>query len=114
MWKAVNFLKAVTGFDYKINDLYTIADRIYTLIRSYWIREFDSWNREMDTPPDRWFTEETSIGPFKGSKLNKTSYNIMLDWYYEERGWTKNGIPKESTLYNLGLNYVSKELKGSS
>lgn len=108
------FLKAVTGFDYKIDDLYTIADRIYTLIRSYWIREFGFWNREMDIPPSRWFNEETSIGPFKGAKLNKTSYDIMLDWYYEERGWTKNGIPKDSTLNNLGLNFVTKELKRSS
>ncbi len=105
------FLKDATGMNYTIQDLYKIADRIYTLIRSYWIREYGSWNRQMDYPPERWFSEEPTVGPYKGITLNKKSYSMMLDWYYDERGWSKNGVPKESTLNTLGLQFVSKELK---
>ena len=103
-------LKAATGFDFDLPDLYMIADRIYTLIRSSWVREYKKWNRNMDIPPARWFKEPTSEGQFKESTLDYDKYNIMLDWYYEKRGWTKDGIPKQSTLENLGLDYVIKEL----
>jgi aldehyde:ferredoxin oxidoreductase len=98
-------LKAATGFDFDLPDLYMIADRIYTLIRSSWVREYKKWNRNMDMPPARWFKEPTSEGEFRGSTLDYDKYNIMLDWYYEKRGWTKDGIPKQSTLENLGLDY---------
>ncbi|MCW4032267.1 MAG: aldehyde ferredoxin oxidoreductase family protein [Candidatus Bathyarchaeota archaeon] len=103
-------LKAATGFDFDLSDLYTIADRIYTLIRSSWVREHKKWNRNMDIPPARWFKEPTSEGEFKESTLDYDKYNTMLDWYYEKRGWTKDGIPKQSILENLGLDYVIKEL----
>jgi aldehyde:ferredoxin oxidoreductase len=89
-------LKAATGFDFGLPDLYTIADRIYTLIRSSWVREHKKWNRNMDIPPARWFKEPTSEGEFKESTLDYDKYNIMLDWYYEKRGWTKDGIPKQN------------------
>ena len=103
-------LKAATGLDFDLNDLYTIADRIYTLIRSSWVREYKKWNRNMDIPPARWFEEPTTEGQFKESVLDYDNYNVMLDWYYEKRGWSKDGIPTQSTLKNLGLDYVIKEL----
>ena len=103
-------LKAATGLNFSMSDLYTIADRVYTLIRSIWIREYKKWNRKMDTPPARWFNDPVSKGPFKGSTLDLDSYNKMLDWYYEKRGWTKDGIPKRITLEKLGLHYVGEEL----
>jgi aldehyde:ferredoxin oxidoreductase len=35
----------------------------------------------------------------------------MLSWYYELRGWDERGIPKKSTLRNLGLDYVIPEIE---
>jgi len=29
--------------------------------------------------------------------------NRLLDMYYEQRGWTANGLPKPETLERLGL-----------
>ncbi|NSW92246.1 MAG: hypothetical protein HPY74_16510 [Firmicutes bacterium] len=35
----------------------------------------------------------------------------MLDEYYAERGWDKNGIPTKEKLAELGLEDVIKDLE---
>ena len=116
-WVEVNFglhwypeyVEAITGNRFSIEDFYRIGDRIYTLMRAYWIRENGSWNRQMDYPPDRWFEESQSHGKMKGMKLDREKYDQMLSWYYELHGWDENGIPLRETLNHLGLKEVSKE-----
>lgn len=105
------FLKAATGLDYSWDDLHTTAHRIYTLMRAFWVREKGGWSRTLDTPPAKWFEEPLTKGPLAGSKLNADDYARMLDWYYENRGWDRNGIPKKSTLRKLGLEWVIPELE---
>ena len=99
-------LTAATGVTYDWDRLYTVADRIYALIRAFWIRELGSWSREMDKPPVRWFREPLTKGPLAGSKLDLEGYEQLLDYYYEIRGWDKRGVPKKETLEKLGLHYV--------
>ncbi len=105
------FLKAATGINFSINQLYFIADRIYNLMRVYWIREFKEWSRAFDYPPEKWFSKPLTKGPFKGKKLDKKAYDKLLDYYYELRGWDNNGIPKKSTLKRYGLEFVINELE---
>jgi len=105
------FLKAATGQDMSMNDLYTIADRVFNLTRAFWIREYgDRWNRSMDAPPARWFDHPLTKGPLKGTKLDRTKYDAMLQLYYDRRGWDKRGIPTKKTLTRLGLQEVAQEL----
>ncbi|MEM2975208.1 MAG: aldehyde ferredoxin oxidoreductase family protein [Candidatus Bathyarchaeia archaeon] len=105
------FLKAATGMDMTMNDLFRIADRIYTLIRAFWVREYkDAWNSSMDTVPTRWFKDPLTKGNFKGAKLNKEKYEEMLKMYYKKRGWDNRGIPTKKTLTDLGLGDVAKTL----
>jgi len=99
--------KAATGLDYDIGG---VANRVYTLIRAFWIREYGGWSREYDTPPLRWFKDPLTKGPLKGAVLNMEGYQRMLTWYYEARGWDERGIPRRSTLRRLGLSYVEGEL----
>ncbi|MDT7902848.1 MAG: aldehyde ferredoxin oxidoreductase family protein [Caldivirga sp.] len=99
--------KAATGLDYDIGG---VANRVYTLIRAFWIREYGGWSREYDTPPLRWFKDPLTKGPLKGAVLNMEGYQRMLTWYYEARGWDERGIPRRSTLRRLGLGYVEGEL----
>ncbi len=96
-------LKAVTGVPYTMDDIYTIADRIYALIRMFWVREYGGWSIEYDMPPERWFREPLTKGPLKGAKLDKDKFVEMLMMYYEERGWSRRGVPKPETLRRLGL-----------
>ncbi len=109
----LRFLRASTGISFDMSGVYRISDRIYTLIRAFWIREFGRWRREMDYPPIRWFKEPLNKGPFKGAKLDLNSYDILLDYYYELRGWNRNGIPKEETLEKLNLSYAKAILDRS-
>ncbi|MEM2137069.1 MAG: aldehyde ferredoxin oxidoreductase family protein [Candidatus Methanomethylicia archaeon] len=106
------FLEAATGVSMTLNDIFTIADRIYTLISAFWVREYGlNWSRKMDTPPKRWFKEPLTKGPLAGSKLDWDIWNSMLDLYYGKRGWDLNGIPKKSTLKKLQLDFAIKTLE---
>jgi aldehyde:ferredoxin oxidoreductase len=58
----LKYLKAATGVTFTMDDLYVIADRIYNLIRAFWIREMGGWRREMDWPPQRWFNNPLTKG----------------------------------------------------
>ncbi|MCK5553493.1 MAG: aldehyde ferredoxin oxidoreductase family protein [Deltaproteobacteria bacterium] len=105
-----DYVEAITGNRLNLEDLYKIGDRIYSLMRAYWVRENQGFNRQWDYPPDRWFEEPLPHGELKGAKLDREKYDQMLSWYYELRGWDENGVPLKETLDALGLTEVSKEL----
>jgi aldehyde:ferredoxin oxidoreductase len=105
------FLYYATGITYTWDDLWSVADRIYALIRAFWIRELKGWSRQLDLPPARWFKEPLTKGPLAGSKLDIDKFNTLLDFYYELRGWDKRGVPKRSTLEKLGLGFVVNKLE---
>jgi len=107
----MKLFRAVTGVEMTLSDYYRVADRIYTLIRAFWIRERGEWSYRMDVPPARWFKDPLTRGPFKGCKLDLDRYLQMLRTYYEIRGWDENGVPRESTLRSLGLDYVVDTLR---
>jgi aldehyde:ferredoxin oxidoreductase len=106
------YVEAITGNRMSWEDFYQIGDRIYNLIRAYWKREIPQFGRMWDYPPDRWFEEPLSQGKMKGMKLDRQKYDQMLSWYYELRGWDKNGIPTKETLDRFGLREASKEMMG--
>ena len=106
------YLEAITGDKQSWEDFYKLGDRIYNLIRAFWIREVPSFGRKWDYPPERWFEEAQSEGKVKGMRVDREKYEQMLSWYYELRGWDQNGIPLKETLDRLGLKDVSKEIMG--
>ena len=113
-WSAIvpGVFRSRHGKRLSLGGLYQIGDRIYNLMRAYWIREKGTWSRQMDYPPDRWFEEPHSQGKMKGVKLDREKYDQMLSWYYELRGWDQNGVPTIDALEKTGLKGVSKELIG--
>ncbi|MEM2080748.1 MAG: aldehyde ferredoxin oxidoreductase family protein [Candidatus Bathyarchaeia archaeon] len=105
------FLQAATGIDFTWKMLNEIGERVWNLIRAFWVREYGSrWSQEMDAPPARWFREPLTKGPLKGAKLDLAKYNAMLQRYYQKRGWDERGIPRKTTLKRLGLDDVAKQL----
>ncbi|ADT83765.1 tungsten-containing formaldehyde ferredoxin oxidoreductase [Thermococcus barophilus] len=105
-------LKAITGVTYTWDDLFAAADRLYALIRAYWVREFNgNWSRRMDYPPKRWFIEGLKSGPYKGKHLEEDKYDKLLSEYYKMRGWDERGIPTKETLQKLKLDFVIPELE---
>ena len=106
------FLHAATGLKMTWDDLNVVSDRVYALIRAFWVREYGkNWTEEMDVPPARWFEEPLTKGTFEGAKLDRAKYDAMLHMYYKKRGWDGQGIPTEATLKRLGLEEVAKHLK---
>jgi aldehyde:ferredoxin oxidoreductase len=106
------FMHTATGMKSSLEDFYTIGDRLYSLIRLFWAREFGAkWNRIIDYPPARWFDEPTSKGPLKGSVLNRDKYNSLLQVYYRKRGWDNRGLPTKKTAKRLGLLEEAKSLQ---
>lgn len=104
-------LTAITGVEWSLDSIRTVAHRIYTLIRAFWIREHAGWSREMDYAPPRWFKHPFTKGPYAGLKLDFAKYNEMLSMYYEMRKWDENGVPKRETLEKLGLSFTIKTLE---
>jgi len=103
--------RAVTGMDYKLEDLLKAAERVYNLTRCLWLREYPHMDRSWDYPPPRWFEEPLPSGPFKGVKLDKQEYTKLLLEYYRVRGWDELGRPTRKKLEELELGFVVSELK---
>jgi aldehyde:ferredoxin oxidoreductase len=95
---AARLLEAVTGVEYGLDGLLEAGERIYNLTRLYNTRE--GLTRADDSLPRRLLTEGTTDGPSAGQKVD---LDIMLDEYYELRGWDRDGLPRASTLSRLGL-----------
>jgi aldehyde:ferredoxin oxidoreductase len=105
------YLEAATGVKMSLDDIWKMGDRVYALIRAFWVREYgDRWNRRMDYPPERWFKHPLPKGPLKGKHLDMIKYDKLLSSYYEKRGWDKRGIPTEKTMKDLGLTEESEDL----
>lgn len=78
-----------------------IGARIYTLERLILNRE--GIRRKDDLLPERITKEAVLSGPTKGRILTEEMYAIMLDEYYEARGWDQDGVPAAATIRKLGL-----------
>jgi len=105
------YLNLATGQQFTWDTLNLIAERVFNLMRAFWIRESrGKWSSEMDVPPARWFNEPLTSGALKGAKLDKTKYDGLLEDYYRQRGWNANGVPTPTTLEKLALSDVAKQL----
>jgi len=98
-------LSAIVGENYTLDDIFKVSDRVYSLIRSFWIRELGTWEKSMDYPPKKWFKEDIN-----GFHLEEGKYEELLQEYYRLRGWNSEGVPTKETLKHLGLDFVAEEL----
>ena len=101
-------LKAVTGVDRSWDDLLKISERVWNLTRAFWVREVEGFGREWDYPPARTWKEPVISGPTKGKFVSREDVEKLLDMYYAQRGWDKNGIPTREKLEELGLSDLVK------
>jgi len=94
-------LEAVTGYNFT-SQLMEIGARIYTLERLILNRE--GIRRKDDLLPERITKEAIPSGPTQGRILTGEMYDVMLDEYYDVRGWDEDGVPTLETIRKLGLN----------
>jgi len=101
---------AATGIDMNEENTFKVADRVWNLERAYLVRE--GITRKDDALEGKFGVEPVPNGPYKGEKIDKDKFKIMLDDYYERRGWDKEtGTPTRERLESLGLKKVADELE---
>jgi aldehyde:ferredoxin oxidoreductase len=93
-------MEAVTGYGFTPK-LLEIGERIYSLERMILNRE--GIRRADDMLPERIFKEAIPSGPCEGRTLTREQYDIMLDEYYQARGWDSDGVVTPETRERLGL-----------
>jgi aldehyde:ferredoxin oxidoreductase len=91
------------------DELLKYGERIWNVIRMFNVRE--GIDRKADSAIPKRFKEPLPSGPAKGHKITDEDFNKLLDWYYEARGWDKDGISTIEKLTDLGLEDMTKALK---
>lgn len=102
----------VTGVPMKGSDLPTAGERMSNLARLYNIRE--GMTRKDDNVPPRVMKDPIPDGVAKGSFVSQQDLDILLDGYYEARGWTIDGVPKQEKLNSLKLEAYGDIVKGKT
>jgi aldehyde:ferredoxin oxidoreductase len=93
--------KVGTGFDISLGELEKIGERIYNLERLINVQRGVS--RKDDVLPYRVMHEPIPDGLAKGRFCPPEELDRMLDRFYDLRGWSKDGIPEDWKLRELGL-----------
>jgi aldehyde:ferredoxin oxidoreductase len=90
-------MREATGINQTYSEMVKVGERINNLERLFNIRE--GYTRKDDRLPDR-FLEPLLEGQSKGQTFDATR---MLDNYYLQRGWDKEGIPTQQKLNELDI-----------
>ncbi len=103
---------AATGIDMSEEEIMCVGRKIVTLERAFNIREGHA--RKNDTLPYMLMHEKVTEGPQKGFINSQEELDKMLDDYYTKHEWDlKTGWPTEETYRELGLDFVTDELKSA-
>jgi aldehyde:ferredoxin oxidoreductase len=96
--KMLEWLNLVTGWGMDYDEFIKTGTRIYDLKRLYNVKLGVS--RKDDTLPVRMLTHRRRTG---GTPDNLPPLGRLLADFYDYRGWSEEGIPKEESLDELGL-----------
>jgi aldehyde:ferredoxin oxidoreductase len=92
----------VTGYEMSPEELTLAGERINNLGRLINIRE--GFSRKDDSLPYKIMNVPIpDEGVSKGAHVTQQELDLLLDDYYETRGWTKDGIPTIEKLKQLGM-----------
>ena len=91
----------VTGWPMTAAQLRQAGERINNLKKLFNIRE--GWRRVDDTLPARVLHEKLPGGMVEGVGLDKKDLDMMIQGYYQARGWTEDGLIPDEKLRELDL-----------
>jgi aldehyde:ferredoxin oxidoreductase len=101
----------VTGYEISPEELALAGERINNLGRLINIRE--GFSRKDDTLPYKIMNVPIpDEGVSKGAHVTQQELDLLLDDYYETRGWTKDGIPTIEKLKQLGMEDTESIVEG--
>jgi aldehyde:ferredoxin oxidoreductase len=82
-----NLTTAATGIPFTAAEIEQVGERVNNLGRLFNIRE--GFSRKDDTFPPRLMNEAIKSGASAGQLISQADLDLMLDEYYEARGWDK-------------------------
>lgn len=94
----VEIFNAIVGEEWTAETLLEAGERIWNLERIFNLKA--GVGPEADTLPKRLLEEPISDGPSKG---HVHQLAVLLPQYYNERGWSEEGVPEEGKLAQLGI-----------
>ena len=89
-------------------ELMEVGERVWTLKKAFNIRE--GWTKADDWVPPRVTEDPIPSGPIKGTYVKPEDLRMMIDDYYQARGWTTEGLIPKSKLIALGLEEIAQEI----
>ncbi|HEM61015.1 MAG TPA: aldehyde:ferredoxin oxidoreductase [Chloroflexi bacterium] len=98
---AVEFYRLSTGLDLTSDELRQAGERACNLKKYFNIRE--GWTKDDDWLPARILDEPLPDGGDQGTTLTAEELRLMIDDYYQARGWTEEGLIPAEKLVELGL-----------
>ena len=105
----VEFICAVTGWDFTASELLTVGQRIATLRQCFNVRE--GLKPEDLRLPDR-VRRPATMGPFADVAVD---FDAALATYYAAMGWNlKTGKPYRRALADLGLDELTEDLEAAN
>jgi aldehyde:ferredoxin oxidoreductase len=97
----------VTGLAMSPQELKLAGERIENVAKLYNLRE--GLGRKDDNLPWKVMHEPiTDEGPSKGAFVTQAELDLLLDDYYESRGWNREGMPSSEKLKELKMEDVQK------
>ena len=103
-----DIMRAVTGWDTSLFELFKAAERGWAMARAFNARE--GFTPKDDTLPDRYFEPFTS-GPLKGVAHDRNQFKVALDTYYQIAGWDPvTGAPTRAKCAELDLGWLADDL----
>jgi len=101
-------LTVVTGWDFSEEDVWKLGERLNNLARMFNVRE--GFRRVDDYLPRKIMEEPLKSGLSKGHYIPRKDLDLMLDEYYEARGWTSDGVPTREKLLELKLDLAVEDI----
>jgi aldehyde:ferredoxin oxidoreductase len=98
----------VTGIPLTPEELTEVGERVCNLKKAFNIRE--GWTKADDWLPPRVLEDPIPSGPSQGSYITPAELRMMIDDYYEARGWTPEGLIPRSKLIALGLEDIADDV----
>jgi len=99
-----------TGLDLTPSEMKAAGERINNIKKAFNIRE--GWKTGDDWLPPRLFSDPITEGEGKGTVLMEEELRLMIDDYYQARGWTAEGLIPDEKLRAIVLEDSIAPVKG--
>lgn len=97
-----------TGMETTAEDLRLATERCVNLKKAFNIRE--GWTKADDWLPGRWLKDPMPEGASKGAVVKPDDLRMMINAYYQVRGWTPEGLIPKTKLIELGLEDIAEDV----